>query len=359
MRYSITLLLLISLFILTGCDVNIASENATATPIFITATLPATAIPLPTLTPLPPTPAPTIAPIEGTTTTQVNVRAETSTASANLGTIAQFTKVQIIGRDKSKSWYQVIFTGAPNGSGWVRAEYVQVNATAEIPVIESVSGGGAGVSGLVIQKINVRSGPGTSFDALGELNPNDVVFISGKDESGKWLQIEFAGAADGKGWAALEFLKVEDTDSLPVIGSTPPTAQAAASAAPAQVTDPVTAMLDGDSMDAPLATFNFSSAGARTARISSDISSPNGDISDWVEFTSYNGRIAIQIICSEASLQVELWKDRGAVDTFPLACSEKHLLNLVADQTYLLQISEANAAGVFYTNYILVMENIR
>ena len=351
--------LLSSLVILTGCGVNVSSENTVPMPVFVTATLPATAIPLPTLTPLPPTPAPTIAPIEGTTTTQVNVRAETSTASDNLGIIAQFTMLQIIGRDKSTSWYQVIFAGAPSGTGWVRAEYVQVNAAAEIPVIESVSGGGVGVSGLVIQKINIRSGPGTSFDALGELNPNDVIFISGKDESGAWMQIEYASSADGKGWAALEFLKVENTDSLPVIRDISPTEEIVENVVAPQANILSLSMPDGDSMEAPLARINFSPLGTRTAQIEGNISSSAGDTEDWVEFTSYNGKVVVQVFCSEANLQMELKNGGESVDTFSLACSEKRLLNVTTNQTFLLRLSVAEAGEAGQTEYMLVMESIR
>jgi uncharacterized protein YraI len=293
------------------------------------------------------------------TTTQVNVRAETSTASDNLGTIAQFSKVQIIGRDASTSWYQIIYAGAPQGTGWIRAEYAQVNAAAEIPVFETVSGGGLGVSGLVIQKINVRSGPGTAYDSLGELNPNDVVFISGKDESGAWMQIEFASSADGKGWAALEFLQVENTDSLPVIGSANPTAEAVVNEVAPQTNGALPAMPDGDSMEAPLARIIFSPLGARTARINSSISLPDGDTEDWVEFTSYNGSIAIQILCSEGTLQVELQSNGESVDNFLLTCAEKRLLSITAGQAYLLRLSEAEASEIHQTNYTLVMENIR
>ena len=58
-----------------------------------------------------------------------------------------------------------------------------------------------------------------TYDSLGVLSPNDVVFITGKDPSGAWMQIEFANAPDGKGWVASEFLKVDNLDSLPVIGN--------------------------------------------------------------------------------------------------------------------------------------------
>ncbi|MFN8381469.1 MAG: SH3 domain-containing protein [Anaerolineales bacterium] len=359
MRYSTIFLLASSLAVLSGCGINISSENTVPTPVFITATLPATAIPLPTVTPIPPTPVPTISPIDGTTTTQVNVRAQTSTASDNLGTIAQFSKVQIIGKDPSTSWYQIIYAGSPSGIGWIRAEYVQVDAAVEVPVIESVTGNRASVSGLVIQKINVRSGPGTSFDTLGELNPNDVVFISGKDASGTWMQIEFANSADGKGWAALEFLKVENTDSLPVVGSTSPTPEVVVIETVPQASPLPSVILDGDSMEAPLARAVFSPLGSRMIRLNSSISSPDGDTEDWVEFTSYNGSIAIQIFCSDGPVQVELQSNGQALDTFPLACAEKRLLNVNANQTILLRLSEADPNGSHRTEYTLVLENIK
>jgi uncharacterized protein YraI len=304
---------------------------------------------------------PTIPPIEGTTTTQVNVRAETSTASENLGTIAQFSKVQIIGRDASTSWYQIIYTDAAKGTGWIRAEYVQVNAPAEIPVIESGSGSGTGMSGLVIQKINVRSGPGVSYELLGELNPNDVVFITGKDESGTWVQIEFANSADGHGWASLEFLKLENADALPVVGDVnQPSATTASSVEEIAPTSlPLVAVQDDDSMQAPLTKISFSALGARTAQIQGDISSPNGDMEDWVEFTSYNGSIAIQLLCTEKAVQVELWNTGAMAQQFSLACQEKHLLNVIPKQTYWLRISTADTDVLQYTVYTLVMKSVR
>lgn len=215
------------------------------------------------------------------------------------------------------------------------------------------------MSGLVIQKINVRSGPGTTFDALGELNPNDVVFISGKDESGVWMQIKFASSADGKGWAALEFLKVENTDTLPVIDSVNPTAEVVVNEVAPQTNGALLAMPDGDSMEAPLARIIFSPLGARTARINGSISSPDGDTEDWIEFTPYNGSIAIQILCSEGILQVELQSNGKFVDNFLLVCAEKQLLSVIADQTYMLHLSEADASEIHQTNYTLIMENIR
>jgi uncharacterized protein YraI len=291
----------ISLFILTmflcaGCGGNnSAGENMFApTPDFVTATLP------PILTPLaeqamqtltPPALTPTvvaesiISSVEGITTTQVNVRAGTSTASALLGMIGPFVKVQVIGRDASGSWYQIIYTESESGKGWVRAEYAQVNAEAEIPLVETAASSGSAVSGLVIQKINVRNGSGTGYELLGVLNANDVVFITGKDSSGAWMQIEFASAPDGKGWVTAEFLQTGNVEAVPIIGdATHETATPTAASTPDIIT--ASAMQDGDSMQAPLVATFFSPMDSRSLQVSGDVSAPDGDAEDWIQFST-------------------------------------------------------------------------
>ncbi len=277
MNYKTVFLLFALAIVCTSCGVNISSDDApTVIPEFITATLPPSPIPQATATNLPAaTPVPSITPIEGTTTTQVNVRAQTSTASETLGIISQFAKIQVIGKDASGSWFQIVYPEAGTGYGWVRAEYVQVDASAGIPVVGSVAGSGSGVSGLVIQKINVRSGPAASFDSLGVLNPKDVVFITGKDPSGAWMQIEFVNAPEGIGWAALEFLQVENVDSLPIVGNIEQATPSGNTTEPAVIRLP--AIQDGDSMQTPLVVGTFSVAGSRALQINGYISAPDGD----------------------------------------------------------------------------------
>jgi uncharacterized protein YraI len=335
----------------TGCDVDV-SENPPA-PDFVTATLPPTSIPQPTQTPPPPTPVPTIPPIEGTTTTQVNVRAESSTASENLGLIAQFSKVQIIGKDASGSWYQIIYADSAKGVGWVRAEYVEVAAGVEIPVIGTEAGGGSGVSGLVVQKINVRSGPGTSHEALGVLNPNDVVFITGKDPSGAWMQIEFASSPDGTAWAASEFLRVEDPDTLPVIRDVEEDAETMTVEASIPGSLLIPAMQDGDSAQSPLTKVSFSPTSIRTLQIEGDVSAPDGDTEDWIEFSSFGSSVVIQVSCSNNGLQVELWNPASIQDEFLVPCGGERNLHISARVDYKIRLSGPPSNEFRYTRYIL------
>ncbi len=366
MHHKIIFPLIITIILCAGCSGNIASENAaTATPDFFTATLPPMPSPQAGQTSTPPVPVPStteesnISLVEGMTTTQVNVRVGPSTASESLGMIGPFVKVQVIGRDASGGWYQIIYAESGRGKGWLRTEYVQVNATAEISLIESTSGSGSAVSGLAIQKINVRNGPGTEYELLGVLNSKDVVFITGKDASGKWIQIEFASAPDGKGWVTAEFLQMGNIEAVPLIGDS-----IDETATPTGVTSTpnaiaASAMLDGDSMQAPLAIVSFSPTGSRALQLNGDVSASNGDTEDWIQFTTNGGVVSIQATCSSNTLRMELWKDGKPVDGLLLSCGDKSFVTVTSNSIYFLRLSAVSANEPGYVSYILNVEGIR
>jgi len=353
--------LLAVLIVCSSCGLNISNaDTVTATPDFVTSTLPPTKIQPPTHTSLPATPTAiviegTVSPsMEGTTTTQLNVRAQSSSASESLGIINQFTTVQVIGKDASGSWYQILYPDSAAGKGWVRAEFVKVDAPAEITVIGGVTGSGSGMSGLVIEKINVRKGPGTNFESLGVLNPKDVVFITGKDPSGEWLQIEFASAADGKGWAAIKFLKVEDPQIIPVIGSVEQAAETPTRAPPIIPS----AILDGDSIQSPIGAAVFSATGIHVLQVNDDISSPDGDTEDWIQFTPYTKNIFMASKCVNSALQVELWSDGKYADGFALACGGKFMVKTVPGRVYDVRIQPDDGNDPQYVQYSFTVSSV-
>jgi uncharacterized protein YgiM (DUF1202 family) len=342
--------------LIAGCGtVEIGQEiPPTTTPDFVTATLPPTPSPAPTRTPPPPTPIPTMPPVDGRTTTQVNVRADTSTASESWGVIPQFTNVQVIGRDASGNWYQIIHDESPAGTGWVRAEFVQVNASAEITVIRPEAGAGYGVSGVIQQRINVRSGAGRTFEALGILNPGDVVVVIGRDTGGGWMQIEFAGASDGVGWVASEFISVEDADSLPIIAGEE--IDETVDATPQASVQP--AAQDGDTMQTPVAQVTLEPSGARAFQFSGEVSAPEGDTEDWIGFVSQTEKVAIEVQCSGGSLQVELWNNGRVTEGFSLACGEKRIWTITPGNAYHVRIFEQSDGEFRRTPYTLKIERI-
>jgi uncharacterized protein YraI len=362
--YYKTFYLLLAITILcTGCDMNIVGGNAfTATPDFVTATLPSNLV-LPTIeTSIPNDPTlaassePTIIPINGTTTTQVNVRSEPSTVGDSLGIVPAFSEVQVIGKEEYGKWYQIIYSGSFDGKGWVAVAYVQMDAAVEVPVVEIKSVSGHGISGLVIQGINVRSGPGTTYESLGTLIPNDIVTVSGKDPSGAWMEIEFANAPNGKGWAASKFLQVNTPESLPVIGNAAPTETSGTPTGiilPSPSISQLPARQDGDSMSSPFAVTTFSTSGTRTLQANGDVSVPDGDTEDWVQFTSFTAKILVEVKCSNNELRVELWINNQSISDLELACGESHVIKIIPAQPYFLRL-QANSSNNFqYIQYSL------
>lgn len=90
--------------------------------------------------------------------------------------------------------------------------------------------------------VNVRSGPGTGYERVGQLTLNQVVPVTGKSEDGAWWQIEFQGGPDGKAWVIGQYVEFSgDANAVPVVRVAPPAASdaggapavAAATAAPA------------------------------------------------------------------------------------------------------------------------------
>lgn len=349
----------LTILVCSGCGVNIATETAQPVlPEFITATLPPTPIPQPTATSLPPTAIQTNVPIEGTTNTQVNVRAETNTASQSYGVILAFSPVQVLGKDATGTWYRILYADSPTGAGWVRADYIQINASAEIQVTELGTGSGSGVTGLVISGINVRSGPGTDFESLGVLTPKDVVLVTGKASSGVWMEIAFSSSPNGKGWVSSEFLQVSNADALPVVGVDTAVTESPASGTD-QPTAPIgsnstTAMPDDDSKDSPTAQGVISPSALRAIQVEGDVSAPEGDTEDWVAFSTSGAKVAAQVVCDGAGIQLSLWESGNMLETATLLCGSSQIFEVKPNQNYQIQITTPPTNG--YTKYVFSIE---
>ena len=350
--------------LITGCNANLTTPaSGTPTAFIITATLPPSALPASTGTLPPPTPAPTTALIEGAAVTQLNVRPEPSTAGEALGMIESSAKVQIIGKDPSGNWYEIVYAQGPDGKGWVTAQYVDVQNKDAIPAIGGAAASGSGPSGVVLQQVNVRSGPGTDFDALGTLNPKDVVRLTGKDSSGTWFQIQYAAGPDGKGWVTAAYLQASDAESLPIIGQT---GEVVGTGTPTGIPPTITPTLvaaaqDGDTAESPAVDISFSPTGARSLMYSSDVSSPEGDSEDWIQFTPYGSSVSASLTCTgNGSLVVELWQNGAPSQNWDgLDCGEQgKILSVRAKEHYLIRVSAAASDNLAYVHFTLAIETI-
>ena len=312
-------------------------------------------------TPLPVPPQPTAVPVEGTASTQINVRADPSTASNVLGIIPADTKIQILGKDPGGNWLQIIYSQAVDGKGWVTAQYVTLATGVEVPVI----GGGAtnpgdGSVAIVQQQLNVRSGPGTSFNSLGTLNAQDVVNLTGKDSNAAWLQIEFAAAPDGKGWVNSAFVQAKGVENLPiitdagqVIGTGTPTA-----VPPTATPTVIPAWADNDSQDNPAANVIFDPSGTNMLIYNSDVSTPQGDSEDWVNFTPYSDTVYVSLLCRGSdSLEAELLQNGTATNMNIVCGSTPRQIKVVPGASYAIHFYALQSSDILqYINYTIKIQ---
>jgi uncharacterized protein YraI len=362
------ILILLCGFLISACSVAIGEpEQIVPTePLFNTPTLPPTHTPRPTATVITPSVTPTVAPVEGTVTTQINVRAAPDKASLSLGLLKGGDKVQIIGQNAAGDWWQIYHSESTNGTGWVSAAYIETASKPEVPVIGDTAPPAqgasptplAGVTAKTLQKVNVRSGPGTSFNTLGTIEPGASLTLTGKNDTGTWLQIFQAGGPGDRGWVSSAYVQVDgDTNLVPVMNELGTPVVETGTPQPEQPTPtPVIApaAADGDSAQKPAANILFSPQGARLFSYSSALSVPEGDSTDWVQFKPYSPQpgqtspISLGLACDgNGTLKVELLKDSTPLaDWGTLACGGKSGdLILSGDSTYLLKLDAAEGTG--------------
>jgi uncharacterized protein YraI len=332
-------------------------------PFVMTSTLPPPLMPAASETPLPPPSQPTAGIVDGITSTQVNVRLEPSTASNVLGTIPADMRVEITGKDPGGNWWQIVYPHpeAVDGKGWVTAQYITMPTIADVPVVGGAQANPeSGNVAVVQQQINVRSGPGTDFNSLGTLNPQDVVSLTGKDPNGAWLQIDFPTGPEGKGWVNAAFVQAQGTEYLPIIAESGAVVGTATPTGipPTPTPTVIPAWEDGDSSGSPIARVVFEPNGTQTFIYNGDISAPQGDMEDWIAFLPYDESALVSLECkgSEA-IEAQLLENSSPANTY-IECGDRTTeLVIKAGASYLLHLRAVpSAPSLHYTNYILTIK---
>ena len=358
------LLLIITLF-LSACSADLSQtvpEIPSPTMGIITATLPPTFTPRATSTLLPAPVTPTLTPVIGTASTQINVRSRPSTASEAVGLLNAGDEVNIIGQDSSGSWYEINFStqNGEQNTGWVTAEYIETASKPNVPVRGGEEESDVeGFGGRVIQPVNIRSGPGTNFLAIGLLNINDLVTLTGKNDSETWLQISYPEAKDGSGWLSAAYVESNFLDDLPVLSEAD-----LATAIPATPTPMIIAALeDGDSSAEPAISVTFSATDSRSFSYSSDVSSPEGDAEDWVAFhpnTNEGVRVELLVDLScegNGDLVVEMWQGGIMLTEWgQLHCGDSdYALSMYRDETYQFRLRAKPEIRLKYVSYTITV----
>jgi len=168
-----------------------------------------------------------------TTQFRVNVRSGPGTEYTILGKLTPADSLDITGQNADATWLRVNFNGQ---EGWVFADVVEVTGALEsAPVVEAgptavlregVTPPGAAASGevVVVTRFNthLRSDFSTSADILQTIPFNTTLRPRARTDNGNWVMVTFG---DQSGWvfAPILFFSSGEIESLPVMGTAPPT----------------------------------------------------------------------------------------------------------------------------------------
>jgi len=245
-------------------------------------------------------------------------------------------------------------------------------ATATIPVTPA--------EGQTTSQLNIRSAPSANSQQLGTVNIFAKVQIVGKDPTGGWWMIVYPESPTGTGWITAEFVQVPDSSSIPVIaaqtseaGSVSTTeANPTSGAGSVEGSTPVptqilaTAYPDGDSAQSPAVSITLSSASVKSFNYSSDISSPEGDAEDWVQFildgqTGQQTIVTVMLDCSgSGALNLDLIQNNVSLQGWTdISCGQRSQLQLFlfAGAPYSLRLFPAQENGSLkYIAYTVIVQ---
>jgi N-acetylmuramoyl-L-alanine amidase len=115
-------------------------------------------------------------------------------------------------------------------TGWVYKSYTYAQKTEDVPVIKnpdvpntispSVPGSGAPAA-TALEPINVRSGPGNTYDSYGKISIGERLAVIGRSVDREWLVVNLPTsiAPNGQGWVAARYVQAENIGNVPVISA--------------------------------------------------------------------------------------------------------------------------------------------
>ena len=202
------------------------------------------------------------------------------------------------------------------------------------------------------------------------LEPGVVVSLTGKNTTASWFQIDYPAGPGGRGWVTSQYIQTDSTADLPVLDDygnvvTPDTAGTPSGPIPSSTPTIGPAYADGDSSASPAVRVIFSSTGTHRFVYSSQVSAPEGDAEDWVEFTPYtssgtDARLTFSLACTgNGTLTVEIWQGGTLLSGWgSLACGESgRSILLPAGQVYQVRLAPASGDGLRLVAYTLTVQN--
>jgi heat shock protein HslJ/uncharacterized protein YraI len=151
-----------------------------------------------------------------------------------LGVAPTGSRAEIIGQSQDREWWAIRLptTIASNGTGWIAKVYTSELNTGNVPLLTTPqlppnitpATPGSGIPAmLALEPLEVRSGPGSQYRLLGEIQRGTVMAVLGISPDGEWyvVNIPTSITPSGQGWVPVRFTKASNAGGLRVIQPPP------------------------------------------------------------------------------------------------------------------------------------------
>jgi uncharacterized protein YraI len=155
----------------------------------------------------------------------VNVRSGPDLYYKKIGLLPAGDVAEVIGFSADRLWWAIKVPFAETGQGWVSVDYVESKNTGNVTEIEpqiiseqlvvpTPSPGEATLT--AVARVNIRSGPGTTYEILGRLEANQTALIVGITYDGAWWGITVPSAENGIGWVSAIYVRAQNAEGVEV-----------------------------------------------------------------------------------------------------------------------------------------------
>ncbi len=174
-------------------------------------------LPAPTPTP----PQPTSLGTATVASARLNLRQGPAPTFGIIQVLNQGEMLSLLGRNELATWAHV---RTMNGTqGWVYAPLLQTSTAVSglplsgvVPTTAQPTTGKTAVVSNAVNALNVRPGPGVSFDPIATVVRGQIVELLGRNSSNAWLKIRLSNGTEG--WSSANYLTTSyNINSLPIM----------------------------------------------------------------------------------------------------------------------------------------------
>jgi len=155
----------------------------------------------------------------------VNVRSGPELFYKKIGLLPAGDVAEVIGFSADRLWWAIKVPFVETGQGWVSVDYVESKNTENVTEIEPqiisdllvISTPSPGEATLTaVTRVNIRSGPGTTYEILGRMEANQTAVIIGINSDGDWWGIKVLSAENGIGWVSAIYVRAQNAEGVEV-----------------------------------------------------------------------------------------------------------------------------------------------